>query len=125
MDLQRRLTLYLLGLIIGGGMAYWIYGQRLTSGAWLPEAKLKQRLRSTLLKATPDAQQALDERGISLTDIRVRMDSASIDFGASERGKDSLVYAVTAPLNGSRINLRISGLRDFDRDSTATLIELR
>lgn len=125
MDLQRRLTLYLLGLIIGGALAYWFYGQRLTSGAWLPEAKLKQRLRSTLVKATPAAQQALDDRSISLSDLRVRMDSARIDFGASTRGKDSLVYAVAAPFNGSKLHLRISALRDFDRDSTATLLEVR
>ncbi|MFN3874623.1 MAG: hypothetical protein ACK4L7_01760 [Flavobacteriales bacterium] len=125
MDLQRRLTLYLLGLIIGGGLAYWFYGERLTSSAWLPEAKLKQRLRSTLLKATPAAQQALDARGITLADLRQRMDSARIDFGASTRGKDSLVYTVAAPFNGARLNLRISALRDYDRDSTATLLEAR
>ncbi len=125
MDLQRRLTLYLFGLLIGGGLAYWFYGQRLTSSAWLPEAKMKQRLRSTLLKASPAAQQALDAQGIALQDLRIRMDSATIDFGASERGRDSVVYAVRAPLNGRKLNLRISALRDFDRDSTATLIELR
>ena len=92
MGLQRRLTLYLFGLIIGGALAYWYYGQRLTTSAWLPEAKLKQRLRSTLLKSSPAAQDAMDAEGIALGDLRIRMDSA---------------------------------LRDFDRDSTATLIGLR
>jgi hypothetical protein len=125
MDLQRRLTLYLLGLIIGGALAYWFYGQRLTSGAWLPEAKLKQRLRSTLVKATPDAQQTLDANGITLSDLRARMDSARIDLGSSLRGADSIIYALDAPFNGRRLQLRISALRDFDRDSTATLLEMK
>lgn len=125
MDLQRRLTLYLFGLLIGGGLAYWFYGQRLTSGAWLPEAKLKQRLRSTLVKTTPAAQRALAEQGLTLDALRMRMDSARIDLGASVRGADSIIYAVDAPYNGRRLQLRISALRDFDRDSTATLLELR
>lgn len=125
MDLQRRLTLYLLGLVIGGGLAYWFYGERLTTSAWLPEAKLKQRLRSTLVKATPAAQQAMEQQGLSIADIRVRMDSARIDLGASTRSADSIVYSVSAPFNGRQLRLRIATLRDFDRDSTATLVELR
>lgn len=125
MDLQRRLTLYLFGLIIGGGAAYFFYGERLTSGAWMPEAKLKQRLRNTLLKATPAAQRELDARSITLDELRLRMDSARIDFGASTRDAEALTYSVTAPFKGSVLNMRISGQRDFDRDSTATLIELR
>ena len=125
MDLQRRLTLYLFGLIIGGGAAYFFYGERLTSGAWMPEAKLKQRLRSTLVKATPSAQQELDARGLSLTDLRLRMDSARIDFGASARNDDSLIYSVATPLRGKELTLRIGTLRDFDRDSTATLLGIR
>lgn len=125
MDLQRRLTLYLIGLIIGGGAAYFFYGERLTSGAWMPEAKLRQRLRNTLVKATPAAQSELDTRGLSLSDLRQRMDSARIDLGASVRGDDSLIYIVTAPLRGKELTLRIGTLRDFDRDSTATLLGIR
>lgn len=125
MDLQRRLTLYLIGLIIGGGAAYFFYGERLTSGAWMPEAKLRQRLRGTLVKATPAAQSELDARGLSLSDLRQRMDSARIDLGASVRGDDSLIYMVTAPLRGKELTLRIGTLRDFDRDSTATLLGIR
>ena len=125
MDLQRRLTLYLIGLIIGGGAAYFFYGERLTSGAWMPEAKLRQRLRNTLVKATPAAQSELDVRGLSLSDLRQRMDSARINLGASVRGDDSLIYMVTTPLRGKELTLRIGTLRDFDRDSTATLLGIR
>ncbi|MBL7957019.1 MAG: hypothetical protein JNM49_03590 [Flavobacteriales bacterium] len=125
MDLQRRLTLYLIGLIIGGGAAYFFYGERLTSGAWMPEAKLRQRLRNTLVKATPAAQSELDARGLSLSDLRQRMDSARINLGASVRGDDSLIYMVTTPLRGKELTLRIGTLRDFDRDSTATLLGIR
>ncbi|MCB9184236.1 MAG: hypothetical protein H6591_09980 [Flavobacteriales bacterium] len=125
MDLQRRLTLYLLGLIIGGGLAYWFYGERLTTSAWLPEEKVKSRLRSTLLKASTAAQNELDARHLDLHALRAGMDSASVDFGASTRGDDSLVYAVKARIDGHDLQLRISAKRDFDRDSVATLLDLR
>lgn len=125
MDLQRRLTLYLLGLIIGGALAYWFYGERLTTSAWLPEEKVKSRLRSTLLQAAPQAQVQLDQRGLDLSVLRRGMDSAKVDFGASTRGDDSLVYMVAAQVNGSELRMRISAKRDFDRDSVATLLDLR
>ncbi len=53
------------------------------------------------------------------------MDSARINLGASVRGDDSLIYMVTTPLRGKELTLRIGTLRDFDRDSTATLLGIR
>jgi len=125
MDLKRRLTLYLFGLIIGGGVAYWSYGDRLTSGAWMPEAKVKSRLRSTLLRATPAAEQQLAARQLDLMVLRTGMSSAHIDFGASRRTDDSLIYAVELSIGGKDLHLLIGAVRDFDRDSTATLLEVR
>lgn len=126
MDLQRRLTLYLFGLLIGGGLAYWIYGKRLANGGWLPEEKLKQRFRSTLLKASPAAEAQLAEWGTDLTTLRQALDTtASIDFSASRRTDDSMFYAVQATVNGHRADLEVATLRDFDRDSTATLSSVR
>lgn len=121
MDLKRRIQLYLVGLIIGGGVAYFIYGDRLTNSAWTPEAKIKQRFRSTLLAATPQAEAQLAERALQLGDIRTSLDSSSVDFSASRRTDDSIYYAVEARVDGRDLSLVIVGLRDFDRDSTATL----
>lgn len=121
MDLTRRIQLYLIGLIIGGGIAYFIYGDRITNGAWTPESKLKQRLHSTLLQARPSAEQQLAERNIRLEELRLAMDVASIDFSDSERTSDSMFYAVDTRVQGKDLRLIVVGLRDFDRDSTATL----
>ena len=125
MDLKRRLTLYLFGLIIGGGVAYWSYGDRLTGGAWMPEAKVKSRLRSTLLRATPAAEQQLAARQLDLMALRTGMANAHIDFGASRRTDDSLLYAVEMSIGGKDLQLLVGAVRDFDRDSTATLLEVR
>ncbi|MBL7951830.1 MAG: hypothetical protein JNM62_08920 [Flavobacteriales bacterium] len=121
MDLKRRLQLYLVGLIIGGVVAYFFYGERLTNSAWTPEEKIKQRLRTTLIKASPEAEQQLATRSIHLSDVRASIEQASVDVGDTKRSGDSLFYTVDTKLQGSDARLIVVGLRDFDRDSTATL----
>ncbi|MBL7980417.1 MAG: hypothetical protein JNL52_01275 [Flavobacteriales bacterium] len=125
MDLQRRLTLYLFGLIIGGGMAYFIYGERLTSGAWLPEHKVKQRLESTLLKTAPQAETALSTWPADLEAVRKSIPSATVSFKESVRTDDSIYYTLDGVVDGKPARFVIVGLRDFDRDSTATLWSLK
>lgn len=125
MDLSRRLTLYLFGLILGGLLSYWIYGTRITSGAWLPENKVKQRLESTLLKASPAAQKELDRWSTDLEGVRQAIPAASVSFNESVRGGDSIYYALDGEVAGKTARFVIVGLRDFDSDSTATLWSLR
>lgn len=121
MDLKRRLQLYALGLIIGGLLAYGIYGDRVLNSAWTPSAKVKQRLQSTLIAATPEVQADLVQRQLQLSDVRKALATADIDLSDSERGDDTIFYAVDAVLNGRTSRLTVMALRDFDRDSTATL----
>ena len=125
MDLKRRLTLYLFGLIIGSIAAYMMYGQRLTNGAWLPEAKVKLRLINTLTKVAPTAQAELDARAIDLQILREALPKAEVRFTDSRRTSDSLIYAVDLTVNSEPLRLMIGALRDSDRDSTATLLGIR
>lgn len=125
MDLKRRLTLYLFGLIIGSIAAYMMYGQRLTNGAWLPEAKVKLRLINTLTKVAPAAQAELDARAIDLQILREALPKAEVRFTDSRRTSDSLIYAVDLTVNSEPLRLMIGALRDSDRDSTATLLGIR
>lgn len=121
MDLKRRLKLFGIGLIIGGGAAYIMMGDRLSNGGWTPEARIKQRLRSTLLKTTTVAEQQLAARALQLADVRRSLDSASVDLGDTRRTDDSIYYTVDTRLHGRDARLVVVALRDFDRDSTATL----
>lgn len=125
MDLKRRLRLYLFGLIIGSIAAYMMYGQRLTNGAWLPEAKVKLRLINTLTKVAPAAQAELDARAIDLQILREALPKAEVRFTESRRTSDSLIYAVDLTVNSEPLHLVIGALRDSDRDSTATLLGIR
>ena len=83
--------------------------------------ELWQRLRSTLIQAAPEAQRALQERALQLADVRAAVDRATIDLGRTVRTSDTLYYAVDTDLKGENVRLIVVGLRDFDRDSTATL----
>lgn len=125
MEFQRRLTLYLFGLLLGGGLSYWIYGKRITSGAWLPENKTKQRLVSTLVRATPAAEAQLVHWPASLQEVRVAIARAEVRFGESIRRNDSIYYALDGTVAGREARFVIVGLRDFDSDSTATLWSLQ
>ena len=121
MSLQRRLTLYLIGLILGGMMAYKFYGDRVTNGKWLPENKVKQRLTCNLIKASPEADQQLAQWSTDLNAVRLSLDSASLDLGASKRTPDSIFYSMRTIVAGRNADLTIAVLRDFDLDTTATL----
>lgn len=121
MDLKRRLQLYLVGLIIGGFAAYFFYGDRLTNAAWTPEEKIKQRMRSTLLKASPEAEQQLQAWAVQLSDVRAAIAEASVHVSDTKRAGDSLYYTMDTKVLGRDARLVVVGLRDFDRDSTATL----
>lgn len=125
MDLKRRLQLYLIGLVIGGTAAYFIFGERLTNSAWTPERKVKQRLRSTLVTASSGAMAQLAQWPADLATVRLSLDSADVDLGTTRRTDDSIFYAVSARVAGRPAQLTIGVLRDFDRDSTATLMDLR
>ena len=110
MDLKRRLQLYLVGLIIGGGAAYLMMGDRLTNSAWTPEEKVKQRLRSTLLRATADAERQLAVRALTLGDVRSSLDSASVDLSDTKRNGDSITYVLDTRLKGEDVRLSVAAL---------------
>lgn len=121
MNLQRRLTLYLFGIVIGAGLAWQFYGERLTNSGWLPQEKIKLRLRTTLVATTGTAAQQLAAWPADMADVRASIDSAAIDLKGSERTEDSIHYAVYTRLAGKPVHYTVSVLRDFDRDTTAVL----
>lgn len=78
MDLKRRLQLYLIGLILGGLMAWGFFGNRLSNTAWMPEDRIKLRLKSTLLKAHPNAEAQMARWPTDLNAVRASIDSAEV-----------------------------------------------
>lgn len=124
MSLQRRILLYAFGLIIGVGLAYFFYGERLTTADWLPEERVKKRLALTLVAARHQARQQLNEWPAELSDLRQAMPESSVDFKNSRRTPDSIYYHLEGPLKGRTAQMIVAVSRDIDNDTTATLWEL-
>ena len=125
MTLKRRIALYMVGILIGGGLAYMFYGERLTGADWLPDERVKKRLSATLIKSSPKARSQLQAWPAELSDLRQVMHEASIDLKGSRRTPDSIYYSVQAEVKGRQAQMVIVVLRDLDRDTTATLWDLQ
>lgn len=121
MDLKRRLKLYLMGLVLGGIASYFIFGKRLTNTGWTPEARVILRLKTTLIRTTPQAQAALDAMHIDLPMMRAALDSCDVSFIHSRRTDDSLYYEISGPVGGKPVVFTVAALRDYMVDSTATV----
>jgi hypothetical protein len=122
MTFGRRLRLFMLGLGLGTIVSFMIFGKSCTNMAWAPDARVRLRMKTTLVHATPRAQAALDELGIDLAALRAGMDSLDVDFSKSRRTDDSLYYQLTGPVKGHSVELSIATLRDYAIDSTSTLL---
>ncbi|MCB0787427.1 MAG: hypothetical protein KDB88_07095 [Flavobacteriales bacterium] len=121
MDLRRRIQLYLIGLVIGGALAYLFYGDRLTNAGWTPKERIKLRLGTTLVKASPVAASYLRDHGMPLDSVRLAMREAEVRLKDTRRSGDSLFYEVRVPLQGRPTSMTILVFEDHRRDSTATL----
>ncbi|MBK8580690.1 MAG: hypothetical protein IPL86_02250 [Flavobacteriales bacterium] len=125
MTFKRRLFLFSFGIGMGCLLAWGIYGNRLGNTDWMPNHRIKLRLKSTLIKATPEAEAMLSPMHLDLADLRLAMDSCDIDFSDSKRSEDSLVYFVYGTVRGQQVHYMAATLRDFRTDSTATLVSIK
>lgn len=125
MTLGRRLRVYGIGLLLGVILSYLFLGDRLTTTAWMPKDRVKDRLYSTLVKTTPSAERALITKGITIDEVRGTMLTSEIVLSDTERGVDSIFYHVKSKVKGQSLDMIIAGIKDFDRDSTATLVNVR
>ena len=126
MTFTRRLVLFGFGTGLGCLLAWGIYGNRLNNTDWMPNYRVKLRLKTTLIKATPEAEAQLAPLNLSLADLRSTViDSCDINFSDSQRSEDSLVYYVHGTVRGQQVQYMVATLRDFRTDSTATLVSIR
>lgn len=111
----------MLGLGLGTLLSFAIFGKSCTNTAWAPDARVRLRMKSTLVHASPSAQVAMDSLHIDLAALRAAMDSLDVDFSKSRRTEDSLYYELSGPVAGRSLQLSVAALRDYEVDSTATL----
>lgn len=123
MTFQRRLKLFIIGLGLGTVLSYYFVGER-WSLDWAFEGRVHKRLRSTLVKATPSAEEQLASTGIALQTLRDSIHRFDVGFWRTRRTKDSLFYALNGEVDGRPLELTVAVLRDYRSDSTATLLEI-
>lgn len=124
MTFSRRLKLFMVGLGLGTILSFVFYGKGCTNMEWAPDGRVRLRMKSTLIHATPFAQAQLDSLRLSLPEMRAQMDSCDVDFSASANTDDSLYYVINGPISGQRVTFRVAALRDYVVDSTATLLSI-
>ncbi len=125
MTFSKRLRLFMLGLGLGTIVSFAMFGKGCTNTAWTPDGRVRLRMKSTLVRATPIAHQQLEALGLDLAALRANMDSCDVDFGDSRRTDDSLYYAISGTVKGKAVSFNVAALRDYVIDSTATLLEIR
>ena len=125
MTLARRIRLFIIGVLIGGVAAWFFFGNRITSGAWLPEARIKLRLKETLLKSTPEAAVALASWPSTLDSARASVNAGEVILKETRRHGDSLTYIVDVILANRPARLKVLVLEDLRTDSLATLEAVR
>ena len=59
MSFKRRLLLFSFGIGLGCILAWAIFGSRLENTDWMPNYRVKLRLKNTLVKTTPEAEAML------------------------------------------------------------------
>ena len=125
MNFSKRLRLFMLGIGLGTIASFAMFGKGCTNTAWAPEGRVRLRMKSTLVRATPGAQQQLEALSLDLAALRANMDSFDVDFGDSRRTDDSLYYAIRGTVKGKSVSFNVAALRDYMIDSTATLLDIK
>jgi hypothetical protein len=124
MDFSRRLKLYLFGLIIGGVLAWLFYGERLLNAAWTPEARIKKRIAATLLRSSQQGVEDLRARSLELEEVKASVPAAEVILKRTRRNGDSMIYVLKAEIQHRPTRLTVLVHRDYESDSTATLLDL-
>ena len=83
MKFQQRLAYYLLGLMIGAFAVYFFMDQKDTTFCYLPNCRVLKDLRNKPLTFSDEAQQLLDDKTISLADVKNCLTHGDINFSKS------------------------------------------
>lgn len=104
MKFQFRLAYYIFGLFLGGVFVMWFLKAKATDRGvefcYLPNCRVLKDLRSKSLTIDSLAQQSLNEKWVTLDDIRKSLTYGDVDFGKSNepyrKGKIYIIEGKTS-----------------------------
>lgn len=89
MNLRYRLAFYLFGLSIGIVFVYYFMTKKAeasgVSFCYLPNCRVLKDIRSKPLKISDEAQKTLEEKWITLEDIKTSLQYGDVDFSKSNK----------------------------------------
>jgi hypothetical protein len=93
MTLRYRLAFYLFGLMIGIILVYYFMTKKAEASGvefcYLPNCRVLKELRSKPLKIGDEAAKKLDEKWVTLEDIKKSMQYGDVDFSNSKTKAES------------------------------------
>ncbi|WP_313807473.1 DUF4258 domain-containing protein [Flavobacterium sp.] len=85
MKFTQRLAYYLLGLLLGGIFVYFFFQKKKTEFCYLPNCRVLKDLRSKPISIAPEAQQKLNEKWVTMEDIKACLQHGDVDFSQSNK----------------------------------------
>ena len=95
MKFKHRLAYYIFGLALGGFLVAFIFQGRGQDFCYLPNCRVLKDLRAKGLVISPEAQQKLDKKWVTLDDVRKCTEFGDVDFSKSKtKYKGGTVYVI-------------------------------
>jgi hypothetical protein len=85
MKFVHRFAYYLLGVVIGGIFLIFIFKEKRTEFCYLPNCRVLKDIRTKGLGIAPEAKTTLEEKWVTLDDIKNSLKYGDVDFSKSNK----------------------------------------
>jgi hypothetical protein len=101
MKLKHRIAYYIFGLTLGFFLVAFIFNKRGQDFCYLPNCRVLKDFKAKGLTISPEAQNKLDEKWVTMEDIKNSLENGNVDFSKSNKpnpggGKLYILETVTA-----------------------------
>ena len=101
MKFTHRLAYYIFGLTLGFFLVAFIFNKRGQDFCYLPNCRVLKDFQSKGLTISKEAQHTIDEKWVSIDDIKNSLENGNIDFSKSNKpnpggGKIYILESVTS-----------------------------
>ncbi|MCG2611704.1 DUF4258 domain-containing protein [Flavobacterium sp. SM15] len=89
MKFAHRLAYYLFGLLLGGMFLVFFFQKKKTEFCYMPNCRVLKDLRSKPLEISKEAQSKLNEKWVTMEDIKACLENGDVDFSKSNQPLDN------------------------------------